>query len=168
MLQHATALEINGLSDALVSEDGQWVIKQGSPQRYLHACEDKSLSRTTIIQVANQEIGDLKKIGLDVISHGFIEVDSEIVTITPLIEGILNCSVLDFQNYIAPLQLTYYQHAVDRPGTYFMEDIGRSQQFSKLYDDGKPFLHDPEPYLANDELRVKGILRYLSSVAIIR
>jgi hypothetical protein len=153
-------------TDSHISSDGQWVIKKGSTQKYLYSCGYKDLSNTQIIQYAKEELFKLRSIGLNVISHWFADVGDEIITVTPHITNLKKCSTQDFQRHVAPLQKLYFQNAKETPGVFFLEDIARNRQCSKLIEGGVPFFHDVEPYLANDSLRIDGVLCYLSALAI--
>src|SRR5206468_3724885 len=78
-----------------------------------------------------------------------------IYVVSPYIPGLFPCSRRDYRRQSAPKLVSYLADRTDailsgsRNDTFYMEDIFRIDQYSKLKSNGEPFLHDIETALNN-------------------
>jgi hypothetical protein len=170
LLQQASIAPDYSLSlQTFLSDNGEWLIKRASVREYLYSCRRKDINADTVVKAAAREFGRLQSLGLNVISRGFVLLEgADIVTITPHLARIQKCSMPDFRRHAAPSLLVYYQQIESQLPHLYLEDVGDNGQYSKLFTDGTPFLHDVEPYLADDRPLLDSKLHYLSAVAILK
>lgn len=123
------------------------------------------LGAEAIIGETERELRRLQTLGQNVISHGLVTLGgNEIATVTPYIDNLRKCSYADFSHHVSPRLLQYYQDAAILLPNLYLEDVSDNGQYSRLTEQGEPFLHDVEPYLAGDRSLLNSKISYMSSI----
>jgi hypothetical protein len=115
-------------------------------------------------------LGTLKRLGLNVISFGLTPTEdgSKIFTVTKYITDLISCSQIEFRQFVAPVLVDYIRAHDTEPNVSptaikpYMDDIYNYGQYFKLIPNGRPILHDVEPFMRDDNVRLVNIHKYLS------